>query len=128
MINEYIPPLGIKYYEDFNKEQVDMACFFAVGNKDWQLVNFLLSSPKLSKHANIHGVENGAFRFALTCPDNDILEYLIFNLNIKKTKEIEKILSLTNDNKSKLAISLFETRELNKELPTKHIEVKSNKL
>jgi len=116
MTNPYIPTLGLKYYQDFNQDQINMAGFFALGNKDWDLLEFLLNSNELLFHADIHAISNAPFIFALSSENSEILEYLIFTLNIEKTEEIEKILNRTDNDRSKLAHSLFQTRELNKEL------------
>lgn len=117
MIDNYIPQYGLEYYREFNQEQIDLAFLFALGNKDWQLTDFLLNSSKLRLNADVHSLDNGAFKFALiNSQDNEALEYLIFKLNIEKTKEIEAILSKINDHQSKLANSMFDMRELSKEL------------
>jgi hypothetical protein len=115
-MTNYIPPYGLKYYQDFNQEQINLSFLFAIGNKDWPLTDFLLNSPELPFRADIYSTSNGPFIFALSSEDDEILKHLIFNLNIQKTEEIEKIIYKINNKHSKLANSMFQIRELNKEL------------
>jgi hypothetical protein len=115
-MENYIPIYGLKYYQDFNQEQINMSLLFAIGNKDWPLVDFLLNSSELPLHGDIYCMSNSPFIFVVSHGDEEMLTYLIFNLNIEKTTEIEKILYNSNSKLSKLADSFFQIRELNQEL------------
>ena len=115
-MEKYTPTYGLEYYQEFSQEQINLCLLFSIGKKDWLLTDFLLNSPDLPFRADIHSLSNSAFLFALSSRDDEIIKYLIFNLNLEKTEEIEKIISKVDDHRSKFANSLFEFRELNGEL------------
>lgn len=62
---------------------------------------------------NIHAKNDSAFKLATRMQKLEVIQFLIFDLNISKTESISKFLK-NNPNKS--VESMFEARELNKQL------------
>lgn len=105
-------------------------------NKQKPIMEYLLYSPELKKHANIHHNKDQIFRDACV-RDLDMVQYLIFDLNIEKTKRIDTFLThlkLNPPNQVKEIIEMFEKRELaeslqneltrdNKEISNKRIKI-----
>lgn len=85
----------------------------AYTNEHYQTVKYLLISPDLIEHADPHSNGDTLFYHVLNSDNPEMLKFLIFDLNIEKTKEITRILETYNDVEVN---NLFELRELNKEL------------
>lgn len=69
-----------------------------VKNGNLDIVKYLLtSSGNLNKHLNIHARNDYWFRFACEAGHLDIVQYLIFDCTIEKTKDIKNFL---NENKN----------------------------
>ena len=100
---------------------VRTACMF--GSLD--VLKYLYNSDKTKNSINIHIKNDAPFRMATRMGKYDILEYLIFEQNIKETKEIKDYL-LKNPNK--IVSSMFKARTLNSQLSfdfdTKHYKAK----
>lgn len=62
---------------------------------------------------NIHAKNDSAFKLATRMQKFDTIQFLIFDLNIPKT---ESILKFLKNNPNKSVESMFEARELNKQL------------
>jgi hypothetical protein len=97
-----------------------------------ELVKYLTASPELNKHINPHSKHDLGFRLALQNAytnepgSMEILNYLIFELNLEKTKLITQYLDVKDD----LAIQInkfFDMRDLNRELNKELILTPSNK-
>jgi hypothetical protein len=88
--------------------------------KNFELANYLLTSPELKEHADIHVASDDIFRSAFYRKQIDVLTCLIFDYDIKRTKNIDFILSPSNNHNhiemKKLVEKMFTTRSLNKEL------------
>jgi hypothetical protein len=86
----------------------------ACSNQHKPIIEYLLYSPELKKHANIHHNKDQIFRDACVT-DLDMVQYLIFDLNIKKTDRIEtflKHLKINPPDRAKEIMDMFEKREL----------------
>lgn len=89
-------------YDDENNTPLMLAC----DNGQFEILKYLLTSPKLTEHANIHA------------EDMKIVEFLIMDMNIKIDEET--LCYLTN-NKSKneccnRVLTLFKVKELKNNL------------
>lgn len=85
----------------------------ACSNCHLHIIKYLLTSPDLKEHADIHVYNDEPFKIVMEENVIEILHYFIFDLNITKTKHIERNLKLyPNDNIEKM----FMVRELNKSL------------
>lgn len=123
----------LKQHADINIDN-GQGFIVAVNRNNLKLAKYLTSSPDLTTHINPHTKDDLAFMLimqnALLEDKNlDILNYLIFDLNIQKTEKIGVLLESQKYRKG-LGISprtkkhdlidtvnkLFETRDLNKEL------------
>jgi hypothetical protein len=91
------------------------------------LVKYLLTSPELKKHSNIHDDDDHAFKLAYKDKHFQVLEYLIFDYKIKKTNAIKELLK---DNQE--LSNMFSKRELNEQLhnnlTTNLIKTSKNKI
>lgn len=86
----------------------------ACSNKHKPIIEYLLYSSELKKHANIHHNKDEVFRNACV-NDLDMVHYFIFDLNIKKTDKIEtflKHLKINPPDRAKVIMDMFEKREL----------------
>lgn len=75
------------------------------------IVKYLLKTPILE--IDIHHENDMAFNLALSRRSNNVLQFLIFDMNIKRTTTIDKLLV---DYKRDEIKNWFELREVNKEL------------
>ena len=90
-----------------------------------EIVKYLLTSPDLKEHANIHADNDYGFRWACEKGHLEIVKFLILDMSIEKTKHIEKYLNKKTDNKTvQQAIELFNTRDLHHQL---NENIKDNK-
>lgn len=118
-------------WEDAQRSIFNKLLFFACRADNVNIVDFLLNSPLLVKNANIHYDNDKhfihAFLMSSTLKKSNILNYLIFNFNIKKTPYIENyllekngqdILNLFNkrDMKNRLQANLLDDHILKKRL------------
>lgn len=107
----------------------DLGLRLACCRKNFKIVTFLLSSPTLKDHANIHANHDEPFFRIFHHEDLDMIKYLIFDLNIEKTQQIQDYL-ISSPNLQ--VESWFELRELNKslnqELPSFNKEKKISKV
>lgn len=65
----------------------------AVRNGHTDVVKYLLSSPSLKTHANLRAYNDGVFRFAVLQNNMDILKFLIIDMHMYDSKEIDNILN-----------------------------------
>ena len=86
---------------------------------DFELVKYLCSSPELQKHSNINSNSKNEYGngILIAYEDNhmDILRFLVFDMDIAKTKYIEAYIKEHNADGLE---QLFQTRELQKALTT----------
>ena len=147
-------------YKKLNKEELNNQFINACQNDDLDIVQFLLTSPGLKEHADIHARSDEGFRIACLEGHLEIVKYLltsaeltehvdiharndrgfiwacdlghlevvkclIIDMNIDKTKHIEKYFNENKDNKYvQQAIELFNTRDLHHQL---NENIKDNK-
>ena len=147
-------------YKKLNKEELNNQFINACRDGHLEVVKYLLTSPKLKKHANIHEEKDSGFRWACEKGRLEVVKYLltsaeltehadihaindlgfiwacekghlevvkclIIDMNIDKTKHIEKYLNKKTDNKTvQQAIELFNTRDLHHQL---NKNIKDNK-
>ncbi len=78
-----------------------------------EALKYLYDYDKTKNSINIHIKNDAPFRMAARMGKYDILEYLIFEQNLKETEEIKDYL-LKNPNK--IVSSMFKARALNSQL------------
>ena len=94
----------------------DMALICACSGQKLEVVKYLLTSSELKEHANVHA--NGDSPFFKSWFDDDkkkreVFNYLIFDYQIEKTKEIDSSLTVFKMQEGKI---LFQKRELKNKL------------
>ncbi len=94
-----------------------------------EVVRYLLTSSDLKENANIHEGNDAGFKGAFLNKKLDIIQFLVFDMNIDKTKEIENFLAEYSNEQVE---NMFILRELNenleKELPSDKINTKRMKV
>jgi hypothetical protein len=122
--------------EEIAQEEVDLYFIRMCYSCDFEHIKYLLTSPELQRHANVHAQNDKGFANILddlleariqNCSDRttEIMQYLIFDFNIEKTKDIEKILISRGELGVKY-LKMFEQRELNNILKSELIENNDN--
>jgi ankyrin repeat protein len=102
----------LKEHSNIKRHSLEYA--IQMGNID--IVDYLLNSPDLKEPVNIHIHEDSIFIKACEFGDMKTLQYLIYDLNIDRTDDINKYLEDPNGNLVNEAKNMFELRELNKQL------------
>ena len=77
------------------------------------IVKYLLTSPELKKHVDIHLEDDYPFAACLKQKQLEILKYFIFDMNIRRTPNIDLHLAL---HLTPQVEKWFEMRDLNKNL------------
>ena len=112
-------------YKKLNQEELNEQFIDACKNDDLEVIKFLLTSPELKEHADIHAKSDSGFIWACKNGYLEVIKCLIIDMNIEKTNYIEKYLTENKDNKTvKQAIELFNTRDLHHQL---NENIKDNK-
>jgi ankyrin repeat protein len=112
-------------------ESVDDLFVHACKNGYLEMTKFLVESKELTENAKINSDNYKGFIKAIENKQSHILQYLIFDLNIRKTTELHKILSHeTNFGKDRdfaqNVVNWLNLREVNKQLNTELIETNVN--
>jgi hypothetical protein len=93
-------------------------------------IKYLLTSPELTKHANVHVGNDSLFKeLLINIYDDaalDVISYLIFDYNIAKTPTIEKILNFSDSKITDTVKNMFKIRELNESLTNDLIDYNNN--
>ena len=114
-------------YKTLTPKQLNKVFIDSCENGYLEVVKYLLTSPDLKEHADIHARSDDGFRSACRNGHLEVIKYLIIDMNIEKTHYIETYL---NKNKNKdnenvqQAIELFNTRDLHHQL---NENIKDNK-
>ncbi len=112
-------------YKKYNKQQLNDEFISACRNGNLEIIKYLLTSPDLKEHADIHAENDLGFRNACRDGHLEVVKWLIIDMNIDKTTYIEKNLNENKDNKTvQQAIELFNTRDLHHQL---NENIKDNK-
>jgi hypothetical protein len=96
---------------------INQLCIFG----DLEMIKYVLSSPELTKHADIHANSDTPFKTIISKERLDIMEFLIFEMNIEKTESIKEFLSPGMPFHKKVD-GLFNVRELEKELSKNNVK------
>lgn len=92
-------------------------------NNKLEILKYLLTSDELEERLNVHYSYDYLFRVAHHNQKHDVLEYLIFDFEIKETELIK--IYIGNNAKT---INMFLNRDLNKHLDVSTIKQKSPKV
>ena len=112
-------------YKKLNKQKLNEQFIDACKNDDLDIVKYLLTSPELTEHADIHAQDDLGFKWACRYGHLEVVKCLIIDMNIDKKNYIEKYLNKNKDNKYvQQAIELFNTRDLHHQL---NENIKDNK-
>lgn len=117
------PPFNAAIRETFKSGKLLAAAY---ANSKFEIIKYLVTSDKLPENNDIHmnndSLFRGSFR-ASAFPNGslDMIRFLIFDLNIDKNENIDKLLSLEDKN-SEIIKSWFNLRDLNKNLTKELIE------
>ena len=112
-------------YKKLNQEQLNKVFINSCYQGHLDVVKYLLTSPELTEHADIHARSDLGFIWACIHRHLEVIKYLIIDMNIEKTTQIEKYLNEAKDNKYvQQAIELFNTRDLHQKL---NENIKDNK-
>ena len=112
-------------YKKLNKKKLNKQFIDGCKNDDLDIVKYLLTSPELTEHADIHARSDEGFMWACYESRLEVIKYLIIDMSIDKTTYIEKYLNENKYNKNvQQAIELFNTRELHHQL---NENIKDNK-
>lgn len=112
-------------YNKYNQREINSIfisyCIFGELDK----IKVMFNSNNISHVPNIHFGNDEPFKRLIDTKNLDILDYLIFNLNMKKTKNVTKILDGINTEYGELIKNKFILREVNKSL---NADLKSNEV
>jgi len=121
----------LKEHSNFKAEQLD----YAIHLENMDIVDYLLNSSDLKEKYNVHIDNDKIFKNSCEFADKKMLHYLIYELNIDRTDEINNYLAEPNGRPNNLkseAKNMFEMRDLkkdlNKELPDNNESTKKLKL
>ena len=119
----------IELYKTLTQEQLNEVFINSCQKGHLEIVKYLLTSPDLKEHADIHADNDYGFIWACAYGQLEIVKFLILDMSIEKTKYIKHYLKENQDNNVKEAIELFKIREFNQKLNAnlEHKE-KKNKL
>jgi hypothetical protein len=73
-----------------SKNELNDELISAMGDNDVDKIKFLLASPNLKEHADIHFLRDESFRMLCINRDLSLLHYFIYDLNIERTSKIEQ--------------------------------------
>ena len=83
-------------YKKLNKEELNNQFINACQNDDLDIVQFLLTSPELKEHADVHAKYDLGFRVACRSGRLEVVKCLIIDMSIEKTIHIETYLNENN--------------------------------
>ena len=121
---EYIlnDPEITKHNFDYNKGRIlEATC--ECGRLD--ILKYLVDLPTFNKNLDFHFDNDTCFKGAYYYSHLDVVEFLIFNLNLTKTEEIKKYINEYQNTNMHHIESFFNMRNLNNEL---HIKLNTNEL
>lgn len=90
-------------------ELLQLACAYS----DLNTIKFILTYPEFKDKINIHTKRDVLFDTLIRNRKTDVIQYLIFDLNIEKTQEIKEFLKRTTTAEIE---KMFTIRDLNGEL------------
>jgi hypothetical protein len=100
------------------KNVESLALIGAVQRFNFDVVDFLISSPKFKDKLDIHAYDDIVFKNVFQRGSNEMLNYLIFDMNLSLTQGITHYLktNYNQPNKNKQVFAMFEVRDLKTEL------------
>jgi ankyrin repeat protein len=115
IINYLLFSSDLQEHADINGDNCE-AIYSACYNGSFDLVKWFLNDNRLKEKTHLPNSLAKAVKGCLEMEQTKILEYLIFDINIEKSNEIELVLKNHKRNFSKVAESMFQSRDLNQEL------------
>lgn len=99
------------YSEHTILEDIILNCFI---DDKLDMVKYIFNNEDLKRNINLNSDEDYLFKFLCeNGADNDIIRFLVFDLNIERTEEIQRCLI---ENNYTDFIKIFDTRDLNDSL------------
>jgi ankyrin repeat protein len=86
---------------------------WACMNGQLEVVKYLLTSPDLKEHADIHAEDDWGFRWACENGQLEIVKFLIDEFKITRTQKIEEFLL---ENKKYNIVNMFNVRDCNESI------------
>jgi hypothetical protein len=105
---------------NYINENSNSAATKAIRFEDLKIFKYLLSSSELKTHADIHEQEDILFIIAITHHFDEVLRFLIIDMNIERTKYVHKFVTFYAGG---YAEQLFSNRELKEDL---NLELKND--
>jgi hypothetical protein len=123
---EYLLSLGINkdiVLNDDNNlfDEIIESCY---SNDKFEMIKYLLGHKEIKGYINIHKDNDSLFKYFCEGHNDEIIKFLIIDLHIEKTKEIEKFLI---ENPNKHVKNLFEKRDIKIDLDKELISLNINK-
>lgn len=111
-VKYFLTSPDVKEHIDIHYDNDD-GLFHACNTGKFEVIKYLLTSPELKEHANIHADNDWIFSAIYAKKRTDVIRFLVFDMNIEKTKEIQRQLDYAPDVE---VINMFKIRELNQQL------------
>lgn len=115
MVKYLLASPDLKEHSNITVDQL----YYAIKLEHYDIVDYLLISPDLKKNPTLNMDEDYIFKQTCEYADMKTMQYLIYDLDIKKTKELNKYLEKSTGRPGRLvseAKKMFELRDINKQL------------
>ena len=100
-------------YQSMNQEQLNQTFNYACSQGELNLIQYLLTSPDLKEHADIHDQNDRGFLWACWQQHSNIIDYLVIEQNMTISEELNQDLKKENNKVSRYVLKLIEARDLN---------------
>jgi len=107
---------NISDYSNNTKEELEQYFIHMCTMANFEKVKYLLDSPEFNgiTRPHPHTDNDKAFNWLMRKESTQIIDYLIFEYNIERTKDIDEILNKHNNTYSEIVKNKFVLREVNK--------------
>lgn len=102
-------------FQKMDRSSLNIQLEFACIDGNVEVIKYLLTSPDLKEHADIHVSHDNCFINACYYHRSSTLQYLIFEYNITQTEDINSFLITIN---RRDILAMFDKRKLEQQLQT----------
>ena len=99
-------------YSFFTQKQLDKEFINVCSKGNLDKIKYLLTSPDLKEHADIHAQENEGLLYACMNEKTHLIDYLVIEYNMNISKELKRDLLISNKEGYQYALKLIETLQL----------------